>query len=73
MPSTAAARPLLAVVDLTCVGLLRYGASLQVQEHLAQLRRADTLPNTLLLVQVRQQEAGHLQAHFISLQTGMRT
>jgi lipoate-protein ligase B len=44
-------RPLLAVVDLTARGLMRYAASLALQERLAELRRAGAAPDTLLLVQ----------------------
>jgi lipoate-protein ligase B len=44
-------RPLLAVVDLTARGLMRYAASLALQERFAELRRAGAAPDTLLLVQ----------------------
>jgi hypothetical protein len=48
----SAARPVLAVVDLTA-GLVGYGAALRLQERLADLRREGAVPDTLLLLQVR--------------------
>ena len=50
--AAAAARPALAVVDLTARGLLAYGTSLVAQDAVAELMRRGAVPSTLLLVQV---------------------